>query len=459
MIKKIREILRNSQQSEESIKYAGKDSQATVQQLVAKKNSKQLGKELTEMADVLRFAGDLFRKEVCLPKKYWNLWSQIKRQPKLQIDQSRFVGEFHNRDDKGDWRVIGMRPVRGNLVTIEYDVMRLYKENASFPEIMAKENNNHVMKLCNSDNSKNHVFFMQQYKLLLLLKKRYQNYRQRKHFPGVFGCGAFEELCYKEKLSTSDMLPKLLIYFPYPNPRPYFLQEKIQPTLEEIFRMTQFGVLNIGITRDVIIGCIKALRLLHQIGYVHRCVAPYNFAIRLEPFSKMILQNDLCEQICLIDLTFARKYKDMNKPPRRVTAFTGTYKYCSVSVHNHLEQFPKDDIISCIYMFCEFLQGYLPWKGLKNIEEIVILKRELQMKPPVFMNNTGANRTVIDLGRLRGVFTLLEEIKPYRSLPYLIIYKMLDAIASQHHTVDEGPYELFGISKYVFAFQKLFVIS
>ncbi|KAK6112583.1 Protein kinase domain family protein [Brugia pahangi] len=392
MIKKIREILRNSQQSEESIKYAGKDSQATVQQLVAKKNSKQLGKELTEMADVLRFAGDLFRKEVCLPKKYWNLWSQIKRQPKLQIDQSRFVGEFHNRDDKGDWRVIGMRPVRGNLVTIEYDVMRLYKENASFPEIMAKENNNHVMKLCNSDNSRNHV--------------------QRKHFPGVFGCGAFEELCYKEKLSTSDMLPKLLIYFPYPNPRPYFLQEKIQPTLEEIFRMTQFGVLNIGITRDVIIGCIKALRLLHQIGYVHRCVAPYNFAIRLEPFSKMILQNDLCEQICLIDLTFARKYKDMNKPPRRVTAFTGTYKYCSVSVHNHLEQFPKDDIISCIYMFCEFLQGYLPWKGLKNIEEIVILKRELQMKPPVFMNNTGANRTVIDLGRLRGVFTLLEEIKP-----------------------------------------------
>nr|CTP81181.1 Bm9557 [Brugia malayi] len=360
-------VLRNSQQSEESTKYAGKDSQATVQQLVAKKNSKQLGKELTETADVLRFAGDLFRKE----------------QPKLQIDQSRFVGEFHNRDDKGDWRVIGMRPVRGNLVTIEYDVMRLYKENASFPE----------------------------------------------------------------KLSTSDMLPKLLIYFPYPNPRPYFLQEKIQPTLEEIFRMTQFGVLNIGITRDVIIGCIKALRLLHQIGYVHRCVAPYNFAIRLEPFSKMIFQNDLCEQICLTDLTFARKYKDMNKPPRRVTAFTGTYKYCSVSVHNHLEQFPKDDIISCIYMFCEFLQGYLPWKGLKNIKEIVILKRELQMKPPVFMNNTGANRTVIDLGRLRGVFTLLEEIKPYRGLPYLIIYKMLDAIASQHHTVDEGPYELFGISK------------
>ncbi|EFO21739.2 hypothetical protein LOAG_06749 [Loa loa] len=413
MMEKIGEaVSRNSQQSYEGLaRYKEKNSQATEQQHAVNQNSKQLAKELIERLDVVNFADDLFHKELCLPKKYWNLWSQIKRQPKLQIDQSRLVGEFYNRDDKGDWRIIGMRPIRSNLVTIEYDVIRLCKANASFPEVMKKEKNDYVMKLCNSDNFKNHALFMQQYKLLLLLKRRHQNYRQRKHFPAVFGCGAFEELCYKEKLSVSDMIPKLLIYYPYPNPRPYFLQEKIQPTLEEVFRMTQFGVLNIGTARDVIIGCIKALRLIHQIGYVHRSVAPYNFAIRLEAFSKMILQNDLCEQICLIDLTFARKYKDMGRPPRRVAAFTGTYKYCSVSAHSHLEQFPKDDIISCLYMFCEFLQGYLPWRRLKNVKEIVALKRELQIKPPVFMNDTGVNRIVIDLSQLRGIFTLLEEIK------------------------------------------------
>uniref|UniRef100_A0A915Q6D7 Protein kinase domain-containing protein n=1 Tax=Setaria digitata TaxID=48799 RepID=A0A915Q6D7_9BILA len=313
-------------------------------------NSKHLGKELMGTKDVIEFVGDLFRKNICLPKKYWNLWSQIKQQPKLQIDQSRLIGEFHNRKDKGNWRVMGMRNTRSNLVTVEYDVVRLCKTNTS----------------------------------------------NGAPFP--------------DKLSADDLLPKLLIYFPYPNPRPYFLQEKIQPTLEEVFRMTQFGVLNVGTTRDVIIGCVKALRLVHRIGYVHRCVTPYNFAVRLEA-SKMILQNDLCEQICLTDLTLARKYKDVKRPPRRVTAFIGTYKYSSISAHKHLEQLPKDDIISCLYMFCEFLQGFLPWRTLKNVEKIITMKRELQMKPPIFVNNNGGNRIAVDLSQLSGMFTLLEQTK------------------------------------------------
>lgn len=58
-------------------------------------------------------------------------------------------------------------------------------------------------------------------------------------------------------MTEGDLVPKLFIFFPNPNPRPYFLQEKIQPTLEEVFRMTQFGVLNVGTARDMIIGCIK----------------------------------------------------------------------------------------------------------------------------------------------------------------------------------------------------------
>ncbi|VDN19465.1 unnamed protein product [Gongylonema pulchrum] len=343
--------------------------------------------------------------------------------PKLRIDQSRLAGEFYNRDDNGDWRVIGMRPTRTNLASIEYDVIRHCNVNVSpncaplttqiakalMFQVMTMEKNDHIMKLSNSDNSRDHVLFMQQYKLLLLLKRRFQNYRQRKYFPATLGCGAFKELCYRERPEEGERSAKLFIYFPNPNPRPYFLQEKIEPTLEEMLRMTQFGVLDIGTARDFIIGCIKALRLVHRVGYVHRCVAPYNFAIRLATFSKM---KDLCDQICVIDLTLARKYKDVNKPPRRVATFAGTYKYCSLSAHKYMEQFPKDDIISCLYMFCEFLHGSLPWRGLKDLKKIMKLKQELQLKPPVLMDSAGQSDAVVTLNELPGMFKLLEENKP-----------------------------------------------
>ncbi|VDN00101.1 unnamed protein product [Thelazia callipaeda] len=132
--------------------------------------------------DVLKLVNDLFRKSVSLPKKYWNLWSQLRKQPKLEIDQSRLVGDFHNHGDRGDWRVIGMRSTRTNNVSIEYDVMlrsfwaALYLNFAQL-QMMTKENNDQVMKFCTSDNSKDHLFFMQQYKLLEVLKRRYPNYR------------------------------------------------------------------------------------------------------------------------------------------------------------------------------------------------------------------------------------------------------------------------------------------
>ncbi|VDN00074.1 unnamed protein product [Thelazia callipaeda] len=170
----------------------------------------------------------------------------------------------------------------------------------------------------------------------------------------------------------------------------------------------------------------------------------------------MTLQNNLSEQICITDLAFAKKYKNVQRAPRRVVPFVGTYKYwlnpiSSLSAHQHMEQFPKDDLISCLYMFYEFLNGSLPWKGLKNVKAIHIkyllifssltfknvhkylhlsilenkksnitaclsqikkLKRDFQLRPPILSQNTYLSRMAFDLSELSGMFTMLEETKP-----------------------------------------------
>ncbi|KHN80185.1 putative serine/threonine-protein kinase [Toxocara canis] len=379
----------------------------------------------------------LFRSTQVFPLRTWTLFSQL-RQKRLVVDQWRLVGEFFNLEDNGEWRVIGMRGTRNDIASIEYDVLRLSTRKigincTAFPEATTTANNDHILKICNSDSSRTHALFMNQYKLLKRLSATYRSFRIRKHFPKVFGCGAFEELCYKEKLTSDEMVPKLLIYFPQPNPRPYFIQEKVEPTLEEVARMARSGALSVHLCGDVIIGCIMALRLLHRIGYVHRCVAPYNFAIRLDAFR---LKYPIAEQICLIDFTLCRKIKGPNgeTEPRRVTSFAGTYKYCSVAALLHKEQCPSDDIISCVHMLCEFLFGALPWKGVRNLKKLIELKLSLQAD--VMIVTEKALRVPVDPSQLQDVFRLLEDVLPYTGeLPYQKLYKKLHSMTA----IDEKP--------------------
>uniref|UniRef100_A0A0M3IKC5 Protein kinase domain-containing protein n=1 Tax=Ascaris lumbricoides TaxID=6252 RepID=A0A0M3IKC5_ASCLU len=373
----------------------------------------------------------LFRNMQSFPLKTWTLFSQLRRK-KLTVDQSRLVGEFFNLEDNGEWRIIGMRGTRNDIASIEYDVLRLSTRNigincTAFREAITVGNNDHVLKICNSDSSRTHCLFMTQYQVLKELARTYRNFRLRKHFPKVFGCGAFADLCYKEKLSSGEVIPKLLIYFPTPHPRPYFIQEKIEPTLEEVARMAHSGLLSVHFCREAIIGCIMALRLLHRIGYAHRCVAPYCFAIRKDIFSH---HDRTAEQICLIDFTLCRKIKGSEVKPGRVMPFAGTYKYCSIAAHEHKEQLPSDDIMSCIYMLCEFLYGALPWKNERNPRRIKKQKKLLEADPTEVARK--ASRMTVDPSQLGEIFKLLNYINPYTDVfPYQKLYELL-------HSITEG---------------------
>uniref|UniRef100_A0A3P8X131 Tau tubulin kinase 2b n=1 Tax=Cynoglossus semilaevis TaxID=244447 RepID=A0A3P8X131_CYNSE len=62
------------------------------------------------------------------------------------------------------------------------------------------------------------------------------------------------------------------------------------------------------------------------------------------------------------------------KPPRPVAGFRGTVRYASVNAHKNKEMGRHDDLWSLFYMLVEFTVGQLPWRKIKDKEQVGNLK-------------------------------------------------------------------------------------
>uniref|UniRef100_H3ABK5 Protein kinase domain-containing protein n=1 Tax=Latimeria chalumnae TaxID=7897 RepID=H3ABK5_LATCH len=62
------------------------------------------------------------------------------------------------------------------------------------------------------------------------------------------------------------------------------------------------------------------------------------------------------------------------KPPRNVAGFRGTVRYASVNAHKNKEMGRHDDLWSLFYMLVEFAVGQLPWRKIKDKEQVGLIK-------------------------------------------------------------------------------------
>uniref|UniRef100_A0A8C6UBN3 Protein kinase domain-containing protein n=1 Tax=Neogobius melanostomus TaxID=47308 RepID=A0A8C6UBN3_9GOBI len=62
------------------------------------------------------------------------------------------------------------------------------------------------------------------------------------------------------------------------------------------------------------------------------------------------------------------------KPPRTVAGFRGTVRYASVNAHKNKEMGRHDDLWSLFYMLVEFAVGQLPWRKIKDKEQVGQIK-------------------------------------------------------------------------------------
>ncbi|CAG2215256.1 TTBK [Mytilus edulis] len=139
--------------------------------------------------------------------------------------------------------------------------------------------------------------------------------------------------------------------------------------LAELRRSQSRGCFSLSTTLRLGAQMLKAIESIHEVGFLHRDVKPSNFAMGR-------LQKD-CKKVFMLDFGLARQYTTATgevRPPRTAAGFRGTVRYASVNAHKNKEMGRHDDLWSLFYMLVEFLSGQLPWRKIKDKEQVGIMK-------------------------------------------------------------------------------------
>lgn len=75
----------------------------------------------------------------------------------------------------------------------------------------------------------------------------------------------------------------------------------------------------------------------------------------------------------MLDFGLARQYTTGTgevRCPRAAAGFRGTVRYASINAHRNREMGRHDDLWSLFYMLVEFVNGQLPWRKIKDKEQV-----------------------------------------------------------------------------------------
>ena len=179
--------------------------------------------------------------------------------------------------------------------------------------------------------------------------------------------GLLETEACRLYLMQGEGIPKIICYG---NNQTHniLIQELLGKSLEELFNLNK-RKFSLKTVCSIGIQMIKRIQFIHSKYHLHRDIKPDNF---------MTGKDKSDDIIYMIDFGLAKKYYSSSKKQhikfRTGKNLIGTARYCGRNAHRGYEQGRRDDIESIGYVLMYFLNGVLPWQGLK------ILKNEDQFE-------------------------------------------------------------------------------
>ncbi|KAL4630395.1 tau-tubulin kinase 2-like [Arapaima gigas] len=155
----------------------------------------------------------------------------------------------------------------------------------------------------------------------------------------------------------------------------YVAMELQGRNLADLRRSMARGTFTVSTTLRLGQQMLKAIESIHSVGFLHRDIKPSNFAMGRFPST--------CRTCYMLDFGLARQYTSSCqevRPPRPIAGFRGTVRYASVNAHKNREMGRHDDLWSLFYMLVEFLVGQLPWRKIKDKEQVGKLKENYDHK-------------------------------------------------------------------------------
>ena len=174
--------------------------------------------------------------------------------------------------------------------------------------------------------------------------------------------GKHLQLNYEFKVMTllADWvgIPQVVWYGEQDN-KNLLVMEWLGPSLEDMFNQCKrkFVLKTVCMLADQM---IMRVEFVHSRLFIHRDIKPDNF---------LVGKGDCQHYIYIIDFGLAKRYKDPKTMEhiayRDDKSLTGTVRYASSNTHRGIEQSRRDDLESLGFLLLYFLNGSLPWQGVK----------------------------------------------------------------------------------------------